>query len=90
MLQDRLRELRQSLGLSQQKLSLLAGLTASHVGLIEQNRIDNVSTDTAAALAKVLGCSLDWLVSGDGEPPSLDVSQEALAAARESVAGDAA
>jgi transcriptional regulator with XRE-family HTH domain len=66
---DRVRIARELSGLSARRVSHLAGLAPSHVALIERGGTD-VSANTAASLAGVLGCSLDWLVRGVGRPPS--------------------
>lgn len=79
---DRLRVVRVRAGLSARELSRLAGLTGAHVGLVESGAIRDVGTSTATALAGVLGCSLDWLVRGQGTPPSDAELAAAVAAAR--------
>lgn len=79
---DRLHVVRVRAGLSARELSRLAGLTGAHVGLVESGTIKAVGAPTAAALARVLGCSLDWLVLGQGEPPSDAELAAAVAAAR--------
>lgn len=79
---DRLRSTRLRAGLSAGEFSRLAGLTRSHVGLVEAGTIKDIGTITASALAGVLGCSLDWLVRGEGEPPSDAELAAAVAAAR--------
>ena len=60
-------------GLACSRLSLLAGLTRTHVSAIENGKSNGrpkeVEIETARKLAAVLGVSLDWLVSGLGERP---------------------
>lgn len=52
-------------------LSLLAGLDNSHIRLIELGeRGSNITYDTVSRLARVLGSSVEWLGSGDGDPPT--------------------
>lgn len=69
-MRNRLRKARTLGGLSQRELASLAGLSPSHVGLIEQGRVDDLGSDAAARLATVLGVSLDWLVRGIGRCPA--------------------
>lgn len=76
-------------GVSASKLSRLAGLNRVHVGLIEGNEQSRIEAGTAEKLAKVLGCSLDWLISGNGKPPS-DRAVHAAVLAAEVAAGLAA
>lgn len=79
---NRLRSMRARAGLSGGELSRLAGLARAHVGLIESRAIKTIEAPTAAALATVLGCSLDWLVLGQGEAPSDAALAAAVNAAR--------
>ena len=60
---ERVRRARTKAGFSQRGLSLKAGLAPGTVGLIEA-RGGGVSARTAAALAKVLGISVDALLTG--------------------------
>lgn len=69
-LPTRLREARAHVAdLSARDLAELAGLSPSHITLIESGRRPRVHASTAAALCEVLGLSLDWLVSGKGPTP---------------------
>lgn len=92
-MQERLRVLRDRAGLSARELSSLAGLKSpNHVSHLEAG-IWTPTTRTATALAQVVGCSLDWLVNGRGEPPtdaSLLVAVEAARAARAADASEGA
>lgn len=66
-LPERLREARESLYLSQSKLSLLAGLGRITVHNIEERRTQgNVGIVTVEKLAKVLRVSPCWLAYGVG------------------------
>lgn len=47
-----------------------------------------VSVDTASALARLFGVTLDWLVSGDGRAPSARVVRAAVEKARAQRADD--
>lgn len=53
--------------LSAFELSITAGLTGSHTGLIERGTVARPQADTLSALAGVLGVTLDWLQSGVGD-----------------------
>ncbi len=64
---ERLRSARMAKGLSARRLSLLAGLTPSHVATIEARTGSSPEARTLAAIAKVLGVSVDWLVTGAGD-----------------------
>ena len=68
----RLKQARTIAGLSQRELARLAHLASTHVGLIESGHVENPQTDTLCALARVLGCSLDWLLAGEGPPPTTE------------------
>jgi transcriptional regulator with XRE-family HTH domain len=66
----RVRTARNALGLSGRALDDKAGITPGHTSSIELGVRRTVTADTAAALARALGVSLDWLISGEGEGPS--------------------
>lgn len=62
-------------------LAVLAKLAPGHVRLIESGQRTNVGVETLAPIADVLGVSLDWLVFGRGEPPTIAAVRTAVAAA---------
>jgi len=66
----RLKELRETTGMSQQSLAVSAGLSVSLVSQIERGSRVNPRISTIAALATALGVSLDELVGrgGLGQP----------------------
>ncbi len=71
LLADRLAWARRAAGLSQRRLSALAGLTGRHVCSLEDGRLKgNLRATTAGALARVLGIRVGWLVFGEGVRPS--------------------
>lgn len=79
--------LRQARGLvetlSTRELDRLAGLAVGHTHQIESGAKPRIETRTAESLAKVLGLSLDWLISGDErKAPSSRVVRAAVEAAR--------
>ena len=57
-------------GLSQRALSLRAGLTRPHVGMIESGARRELRYETMRALATTLGVSIPWLMIGEGVTPS--------------------
>jgi transcriptional regulator with XRE-family HTH domain len=59
---ERLRELRERVGLSQEKLAHQAGLSSAVVFRIEQDRPGNPTLSTLVALARVLGITPGNLV----------------------------
>ena len=77
----RLAQLRAISGLSQEELGRLAGLSPAYVGHIERGEGRPIAQNLAA-LARVLGCSLDWLVNEYGQPPTADHVQGSVVVAR--------
>lgn len=80
-LSHRLRMAREARGWSQGELARRTKLPptwsrperrvgASHIALIERGERDNLTAETAAALCEALGCTMDWLLLGKGEPPA--------------------
>ena len=55
-------------GLSQQLLDRLARLHRGHCWQIEQLRRENTERETVEHLAGVFGCSVGWLLVGEGTP----------------------
>lgn len=81
-MRDRLHALRTRAGLSGRELDRLAAITPNHSGFIERGQIKRAGIGTVERLARVLGCSIGWLASGEGEPPTDDQIAAAVAAAR--------
>ena len=80
---QRIRRLRESVGMSARELSRLAGLPShTHVAWIESAPKGAMKVRTAVAIAGVLGCSLDWLLIGRGKAPSSRAVRAAVARAR--------
>jgi transcriptional regulator with XRE-family HTH domain len=69
-LSGRLKKARTAAKISARRLDKLAGLTPGHTTLIESGRRPNPTATTAAALARALDVSLEWLVSGRGAAPT--------------------
>ena len=66
----RLSYARMLLGISAKKLDVLAGITVGHTAMIESGHVsENLKVATATKLAKALGTTLEWLVSGTGQGP---------------------
>ena len=78
----RIRQCRQALGMTQNQLAKLIGVTGSFVGHIE--RAEKVpSLETVARLSAELGVTMDWLVFGikqrcDAEPCALYADLDAI------------
>ncbi len=80
---ERLRKARGLAGLTGSELGTLAGLSKGTVSMIESGNREDPSGSTVAALARVLGVSADWLLSGTEPEPSEEQVKAAVAAARE-------
>ncbi len=80
---ERLREARKKADLTGAELGKLAGLSGGVVSMIESGNRKDPSGSTVAALAKVLGVSADWLLTGAEPEPTEEQIRAAVAAARE-------
>ena len=67
--------------LSARELDRLAHTTEGHAGAVEGGAYEP-KIGNASAWAAVLGASLDWLVDGQGEPPTAKEVAAAVALAR--------
>jgi transcriptional regulator with XRE-family HTH domain len=87
-LAERLTRARRLAGLSARALSELArdaGVgtgSDAHVGMIERGTVKYPRPETLARLAAVLGVSLDWLITGNGDEPTAEQVRAAVDAAR--------
>ena len=72
------------------ELSRLAGLAPPHVGMVLRGDIKALSAETARKVAAVSGCTLGWLMAGEGDAPSAEDVRAAVAAAQERAAQPAA
>lgn len=63
----RLADIRKSSGLSQQELSRRSGVKQGIISLIESGATQFPRVDTAAKLARALGCTVDELIGEDAE-----------------------
>ncbi|MCF4150582.1 XRE family transcriptional regulator [Dethiosulfovibrio sp. F2B] len=66
---ERLRRTRKDQGLTQTELARLSGVKQNTVSQVENDRI-GLSIETWESLASVLGCSVGYLVSGEGDQKS--------------------
>jgi transcriptional regulator with XRE-family HTH domain len=86
-LAERLRDLRTSGGLSCREVARLADISPGLVSIIERSRPDlearELTTKTLSRLARVFGCTLDWLYLGVGKRPSNGKIGAAVARAEE-------
>ena len=83
-LAERLRWARRTAGISKRGLCDVAGLDPSHVRAIETgDRGKRLSADTALNLGRALGCTVEWLINGEGAPPSPEAVRAAVARARD-------
>src|SRR5437868_10406167 len=64
LISQRMRELRQAAGKSQQQLATDAGLSISVVTRIEQGKNDDPRVSTIMAIAEALGTSIEALMAG--------------------------
>jgi transcriptional regulator with XRE-family HTH domain len=81
MVIQRLKDLRAVTGVPCRELDRLAGLSDKHVQKLEE-RDGGMSIETAQKLAPVLGCSVGYLVNGEGKRPTNTAVKRALARAR--------
>lgn len=71
--------LRTKAGLSVSELARIAGLKSpSHIGLIEREERTGIAVQTALALSKTLGATVEWLVDGEGSEPTEDEVKRAI------------
>ncbi len=61
----RLAELRTAAGISQQELGRLSGVPQGVISTIESGATKHPRTDTAAKLARALGCTIDELLGDE-------------------------
>jgi transcriptional regulator with XRE-family HTH domain len=67
---ERLRKRRQELRLSQQELSEMSGVRRATISDLESGKQPGMTVDTAKALARALGVSIDYLVGTWDDDPS--------------------
>ena len=62
---ERLLEAERKTGLTSAELSRRSGLTKSHISQLERGRNNNPTLKSVVPLARVLGCSIDYLCGFD-------------------------
>jgi transcriptional regulator with XRE-family HTH domain len=72
--------------LSLRELARIADVSDAYPSLIASGERERIGTDVAQKLAAVLGTTIDYLVSGNGRPPSKARVGAAVTAAREAFA----
>lgn len=73
----KIKELRQSKGLTQERLGELVDCNTSHISNIENNHT-KVSLNVLLSIANSLNSSIDYLLSNQYENPSLALDNEIL------------
>lgn len=79
---QRLKETRTLSGLSTKEVDKLAGISPGHTWTLEKAETASAEAKTLNAVCVVLGLSLDYLVRGEGEPPTKEQIDAAVATAR--------
>ncbi len=54
---------------------------STYTSLVEADKRPHIGTELASKYAAFFGCSLDWLVRGEGRAPSVSAVQRAVARA---------
>ncbi len=76
---DRLRWVREISGLSRRGLAALCPeLSEGSIRHVESGLSETLTTESAQKVAAAIGCSVGWLLVGEGNPPS----EESLRALR--------
>lgn len=70
-MKDRMRAVREAMGLSKRELSAKLNHSPSWVYHIEAGNIRSLDSETIPLVESVLGCSWRWLCNGQGEPPAI-------------------
>jgi transcriptional regulator with XRE-family HTH domain len=79
-LSERLKFARGLADLSCRRLALLAGRTPQWASALERGAYASPSAASIAAIGRVLGVSIEWLLSGAGEAPTEESVRAAIAA----------
>lgn len=82
MFLQRLLQLCEASGLSQAELSRLCLFRRSYLSNVVRDPKAEMGRSRLIAFALTVGCSLDYLVLGQGEPPTQDAVREAIARAQ--------
>ena len=65
-------------GLPARRLAELCGLANSYIAMLESGERQHPGSNATSQLARVLGCSLEWLIDGNGKEPSERVVKAAV------------
>jgi hypothetical protein len=68
--------------LSTKELDFLAGFKPGFVWSVEDSGGANTESSRLDRIARVLGVSMDWLIRGDGDPPTAESVAASVAVAR--------
>lgn len=89
-LASRLQTLREYSGMSARVLSELAGLQPTHFALIESGERPHPAAETMVHVARILGTTVEWLVTGEGRAPTEREVRAAAGAAYSVISNDSA
>ncbi len=70
------------------QLDRLTGLHRGHIWQIEQGAAENPKRATVVQIAEACGCTVGWLLAGEGAPPTPEAVRAAVDAARVRQGGD--
>jgi transcriptional regulator with XRE-family HTH domain len=79
---ERIKAARDLIRLPSRQLDKLAGLDTGVSWAVENSATGNSQSATLDKIARALGLSLDYVVRGEGEPPTAESVQAAVDAAR--------
>jgi len=79
---ERIRAARDLIRLPSKQLDKLAGLNTGVCWAVENSPTGNSESKTLDKIARALGLSLDYVVRGEGEPPTAESVQTAVDEAR--------
>lgn len=81
-LRSRMAFVRSLSGISARELSTMMRVAHSAYSHVEAGRVMSPTAEFLTALASTTGVSLDWLLMGQGDPPSAEAIRAAIARAR--------
>lgn len=79
---ERIKAARNLIGLPSRQLDKAAGLEPGVSWAVEKSATGNSQSATLDKIARALGLSLDYVIRGEGEPPTKESVQAAIDAAR--------
>lgn len=69
---QRIARARKAQGETMAAFAARCGLGPMHIGAIERGARRNITPETILRIASALGCSTDWLLTGEGRAPTSD------------------